>query len=296
MTLSSDLVLPVTDRASPHGEARPATTTARPFAAPSVVGTVLRHELRNVARNRGVLVFGLGTLLLTESVLRLTESATRTLATLLDLVLLVVPLVTTMFGIIGWHASREFNELLLAQPVRRRSLFTGLYLSLVLPLAAVFALGLVLPLAFHRAITPDAAPLLGAMLGSGVGLTFVFGGLSLLIGILVEDRLRGVMLGLMVWLLLTVGYDAIVLLVSTTFSDYSLERPMLGLMLGNPVDLARSLIVLQSDAAALMGYTGAVLHQFLGSALGTVAALGGLALWTLVPALLGRRAFERRDF
>lgn len=277
----------------------PTSANARAVSARrsrSVVATVLRHELRNVTRNRGVLIFGGGTLLLTESVLRLTGTAERTLSTLMDLVLLVVPLVTMMFGIISWHASREFNELLLAQPVHRRALFVGLYLSLVLPLASVFGLGLLLPLAVHAAITPDSLGLLGSMLGSGVALTFVFGGLALLIGIGVDDRLRSVTLGLMVWLLLTVGYDAVVLLVSTTFSDYSLEKPMLGMMLGNPVDLARSLIVLHSDAAALMGYTGAVLHRFLGSVTGTIAASAGLLLWIVLPTWLGQRAFSRRDF
>lgn len=269
---------------------------AAPMRAPSVVRTVLRHELRNVVRHRGVLVFAAGTFLLTESILRLTGSAGRTLTTLLDLVLLVVPLVTMMFGIISWHASREFTELLLTQPVRRDGLFAALYLALVLPLAAAFAIGLLLPLLLHRAIDAESIELLLTMLGGGIALAFVFGGLALLIGVSIDDRLRGVTLGLMVWLMLTVGYDALALLVSTTFADYPLEKPMLGLMLGNPVDLARTLIVLHSDAAALMGYTGAVMHRFLGSALGTIAALAGLALWILIPAWAGRRAFERRDF
>jgi Cu-processing system permease protein len=298
VTLSPDLLLPVAEfDGAPSAHTATAThPRVRPLAAPSVVRTVLQHELRNVVRNRGVLLFGAGTLLLTESVFRLTGSAGRTLTTLLDLVLLAVPLVTMMFGIISWHASREFNELLLAQPVRRSSLFTGLYLALVLPLAAVFSLGLLLPLAWHRALDAESMGVLWSMLGSGVALTFVFGGLALLIGVLVDDRLRSVMIGLMVWLLLTVGYDALVLLVSTTFAEYPLERPMLGLMLGNPVDLARSLIVLHSDAAALMGYTGAVMQRFLGSITGTLAALGGLLAWILIPAMAGRRAFERRDF
>ncbi len=291
MTLAPAFVLDQTTH-TPRSDA-PAHV---PQLARSVVGTVLRHELRNVTRNRGVLLFGVGTLLLTESVLRLTGTAARTLTTLLDLVLLVVPLVTIMFGIISWHASREFNELLLAQPVQRRSLFVGLYLSLVLPLATAFGLGVLLPIAAHRAITPDSLALLGSMLGSGIALTFVFGGLALLVGIRVDDRLRSVMLGLMIWLLLTVGYDAVVLLVSTTWSDYPLEKPMLGLMLGNPVDLARSLIVLHSDAAALMGYTGAILHRFLGSATGTIAAIGGLLLWIGLPVWFAERAFAQRDF
>lgn len=269
---------------------------ADPAARPSVVRTVLRHEFRSVLRNRGVLAFGVGTLLLTEIVVRLTGSAPRAMSTLLNLVLLVVPLVSLMAGIISWHASREFNELLLTQPVKRTSLFMALYLALVLPLAGAFTLGVLLPLAWHRVVDPASTMLVATTVGSGLALTLIFGGLALLIGIRVEDRLRGVMTGLMVWLLLTVGYDALVLIVATTLADYPLERPMLGLMLFNPVDLARSMIVLHSDAAALMGYTGAVMSRFLGSTLGTVAAMAGLLTWIVVPMALARRSFERRDF
>lgn len=274
----------------------PLAAVRRSAASPSVVGTVLRHELRSVLRNRGVLVFGVGTLLLTDIVVRLTGSAPRAMSTLLNLVLLVVPLVTMMAGIISWHASREFNELLLAQPVKRTALFSALYLALVLPLAGAFSLGMLLPLAWHRVVDPASAMLVVTTVGSGLALTFIFGGLALLIGIRIEDRLRGVMTGLMAWLLLTVGYDAVVLIVATTLADYPLERPMLGFMLLNPVDLARSVIVLQSDAAALMGYTGAVMSRFLGSTLGTVAAAGGLLAWIVVPVALARRSFDRRDF
>ncbi len=264
--------------------------------APSVVWTVLRHEVRNLPKNRGVLLFALTMLLLSESVLRLTGSGARALTAMLNIVLVVVPLVTLVFGVISWHASREFNELLLAQPVRRRSLFAALYLALVAPLAGAFTIGLLTPFIVHRAITSDAIALLLATVGAGCALTLVFGGLALLIGVSVDDRLRGVALGLAVWLLLTVAYDGLVLLVATTFADYSLERPMLALTLFNPVDLARALIVMQSDTAALMGYTGAVMHRFLGSALGSVASLLGLVAWIVIPALTARRAFERRDF
>ncbi len=262
----------------------------------SVVGTVLRHEVRTLLRNRGVLFVGVSMLVITESVLRLTGSAPRALITLLNVVLLIVPLVTIMFGVISWHASREFNELLLAQPVGRRALFTGLYVARVTPLAVALLLGLVLPFLLHRAITSDAAGLLLTTMTAVVALTFVFGGLALLIGVLIEDRLRSVAVALATWLLLTVAYDGLVLLVATTFADYPLERPMLGLMLFNPVDLARTMIVMQSDTAALMGYTGAVMHRFLDSMQGTMAAAVGLLLWIVIPAWAARRAFERRDF
>lgn len=265
-------------------------------ASRSTIATVLRHEARAILKNRGVLLFGGGILLLTECMLRLTGSGPRALSSLLGLVLLVVPLVTMLFGVITWHAAREFNELLLAQPVRRSALFGGLYLGLVLPLAAAFTLGLLLPFALHRALGSEALPLLAATLAGGIALTFVFGGLALLIGVAMEDRLRGVGTAIALWMLLTIGYDGLMLLVATTFTDYPLEKPMLALTLANPVDLARTMIVMQSDAAALMGYTGALMHRFLGSVLGSLAATLGLVLWILIPAWAGRRAFERRDF
>ena len=264
--------------------------------ASAVVGTVVRQALRSMTRNRSVLVFGGAMLVVTELVLRLTGSGPRALVSLLNLLLLVIPLVSITMGVISWHASREFNELLLAQPVRRSALFLALYLALVIPLAVAGASGVLLPFVLHRAIASDTVPLLVATIGSSVALTAIFGGLALLIGVLVEDRLRGVALALGVWVLLTVAYDGVVLLVATTFSDYPLEKPMLALTLANPVDLARTVIVLQSDQAALMGYTGAVMHRFLGSALGSIASAAGLALWILIPAWAGRRAFERRDF
>jgi Cu-processing system permease protein len=261
-----------------------------------VVSTVLRHEFRNLRHNRGVMFAGLGMLAVSELVLRLTGTAPRALVTMLNLVLLIVPLVAMLVGVISWHASREFNELLLAQPVRRHALFTALYLALVAPLAVAFALGLIVPFLLHRALSAEVMPLMLAVLGSGLALTFIFGGLALLIGVRIDDRLRGVTLALAVWLALTVAYDGAVLLIATMFSDYPLERPMLLLMLFNPVDLARTMIVMQSDTAALMGYTGAVMHRFLGSQLGTLCAVAGMALWILIPAWAGRRAFERRDF
>ncbi|HEY0929459.1 MAG TPA: hypothetical protein VGE27_06030 [Gemmatimonas sp.] len=267
-----------------------------PARATPVVRTVLTREWRGLRRNRGVLLFTVCTLLFAESFLRLTGSAERALVAMLNLVLLLVPLVSMMLGIISWHGAREFTELLLTQPVRRSRLFLALYLAQVLPLASGFVVAIGAPLLWHGIPDRSVWPLALSTIGSGVALTFVFGGLALLIGIRVDDRLRSVVAGLMTWLVLSIGYDALVLLVSTTFADYALERPMMVLMLGNPVDLARTIIVMHSDTAALMGYTGAVLHRFLGTTLGSASAALGLLWWMVTPAWLACRAFERRDF
>jgi Cu-processing system permease protein len=262
----------------------------------STILKIVRYELENVVRNRWVIAYGVFFLAITDILLRLGGSTPRALLSLLNVVVLLIPLVTIVFGTIYWHGAREFTELLLAQPVERRSLFHGLFAGLVVPLSAAFVAGVTIPLALHRAITADTLQLLAMMLVAGVALTGVFGALAVLIGGLVDDRLKALGVALGIWLLMSVVYDGIVLAVAVAFSDYPLERPMLAFTFANPVDLARVMLVLRFDISALMGYTGAVFHRALGGALGSMAALGGLALWTLVPGLFALRAFKHKDY
>ena len=88
----------------------------------------------------------------------------------------------------------------------------------------------------------------------------------------------------------------IVLLVATMFGDYALERAMLALMLANPVDLARVLLLLRVDVAALMGYTGAVFKSFFGTTGGSLLAAAVLGAWVITPALYAKRLFRKKDF
>ena len=80
------------------------------------------------------------------------------------------------------------------------------------------------------------------------------------------------------------------------FSDYPIERALLGLTFANPVDLARILLLLKLDVAALMGYTGAVFQRFFGGAMGITLASAALVLWAIVPVGVGTRQFRRKDF
>jgi Cu-processing system permease protein len=258
--------------------------------------TIVRYELRNVARNRWVLSYALFFLVATELMLRLGGSGPRALLSLLNVVVLLIPLVTIVFGTIYWHGARQFTELLLAQPVTRSALFHGLFAGLVVPLSLAFVSGVTLPLAWHGAIDASTLRLLLLLDGAGVALTAVFAALAVLIASRVDDRLRAVAIALGTWAVMTLAWDALVLWLTVAFAAWPLERPMLALTFANPVDLARVLIVLRLDVAALMGYTGAVFSRLLGGPLGVIAAVGGLLAWALVPGLLALRGFNRRDF
>lgn len=257
---------------------------------------IVRYVILDVLRNRWVIAYAIFFLAVTDVLLRLGGTGPRALLSLLNVVILIIPLVTIVFGTIYWHGQREFNELLLSQPVARPTLFHGLFAGLILPLWAAFIVGVTIPVLVQRAADTETLQLLALMLLAGCALTAVFGALAVLIAGLVSDRLKGLGVALGVWLLMTVAYDGLILWVAMSFQDHPLEMPMLALSFANPVDLARVLLVLRFDVSALMGYTGAVMQRVLGSPLGMAAAIGGLAAWSIIPGLFALRAFRRRDF
>jgi Cu-processing system permease protein len=90
-------------------------------------------------------------------------------------------------------------------------------------------------------------------------------------------------------------YDGVVLLAVSILSDHAVERPLLALMVANPVDLARVALLLRFDISALLGYTGAEMRQFFGGS-GALVASAALAGWVAAPLVLAYRAFNRKDF
>jgi Cu-processing system permease protein len=256
---------------------------------------VLKYELRDVVRSRALILYGLFFVAATELLHRFGGSPTRALLSLASVTLLVVPLISIVLGTMYVYNAREFNELLLSQPVTRRQLFGGLYLGHALPMAGAFLAGVLIPVLLRR---PDpAAAVTLIMLGiAGTLLTGIFTALAFAIALRFEDRVRGMGMALLTWIALAVLYDAFVLIVANMFYAYPLERPLLALMLFNPVDLARVVLMLRFDVSALMGYTGAVFSEFFGSALGTGVALAALTLWLAAPLAAAAHVFGQKDF
>ena len=176
-------------------------------------GKVLRYELRDLRRSRWILGYALLLLLLTDALLRFGGGGPRAVLSLLNVVLVFVPLVSIVFGAMYLYGARDFIELLLAQPVGRSALFAGLYGGLAAPLAAAFVLGVGLPFLWGGGDGSLAGPL-AMLLGAGVLLTLVFTALAFLVSLLFEDRAKGLGAALLVWLAATALYDAALVLVA----------------------------------------------------------------------------------
>jgi len=162
-----------------------------------------------------------------------------------------------------------------------------------LPLALGFAAGVGLP--FLWGGDGEATGAVVMLLVSGTVLTLVFSGLAFLIALSFDDRARGIGAALAVWLGMTALYDGFLLFMIGVLADRPAELPLIGLSLLNPVDLARLLILLRLDTAALMGYTGAVFERFFGGTTGVMVAALALLGWTALPYAAGLIRFRRKD-
>ncbi|MEO6066806.1 MAG: ABC transporter permease subunit [Gemmatimonadota bacterium] len=256
---------------------------------------ILACQLKEGSRSHPILGYALLLFLLTDTLFRFGGGGPRVVLSLINVVLLLVPLVGAVFGTMYFHQARGFTLFLLAQPVGRRPLLAALYLGLTIPLALALLLGLGLPFLWHAA--PEAAlwrPLV-ALLAVGVLLTFTATALALVVAVRVEDRARGLAVALLIWIVGAVLFDGLLLLITMTFDRWPLERPLLVLILLDPLDLGRVLLLLQMDRAALLGYTGALFARFFGSGVGVVVAGTALLAWTAGPIVAAFHIFQRRD-
>lgn len=255
---------------------------------------IAQYQLKDVMRSRWPIYYGVFFLLVTDALFRFGGDGPRVILSLMNIVLLVVPMMSIVLGSMFLYSSREYIELILSQPIRRGSLFFGLFGGLSLPLSAAFVIGVAIPFALHGALA--SLPSLLVLLVSGVLLTVIFVALAFSLALITEDRIRGLGLALGAWLCFAVLYNGVVLMLVQALSAYPIERAVIGLALLNPVDLGRILLLLNLDAAALMGYTGAVFSRFFGSAMGQGLTLTALLTWIAVPLAFAHHAFLRKNF
>ncbi|HVB59479.1 MAG TPA: ABC transporter permease subunit [Candidatus Acidoferrales bacterium] len=257
--------------------------------------TVLRFSLRELARNRWLGAYALFFGAVGWALFYFGAEPDQAAASVLDLVVFLVPLVSLVVGVLCFYNAREYADLLLTQPVSRRAVFVGQYLAVAVSLAVPFAIGLAAPFLWYG-MSEGAGGTLLLLLLAGLMLTLICVALAFLISDGTEDRLKALGGALVLWLFFAVIYDGLLLALIMTFPTYQLGRPLVGLALLNPFDLARIMILLRLDIAALMGYTGAIFQQFFGARRGLVITLTALSLWIVLPILLGARAYTRRDF
>lgn len=251
---------------------------------------VIKYVFYDILRTKFIMMYTIFLFLSTFALFQLDSDASKVVLSLMNIILMVVPLVSIVFATIHFYNSYEFIELMLAQPVNRTVIFLSEYVAVSLSMVFAFLAGVGIP-----ALVYGFSSSIAALLFSGTMLTLVFVSFAFLASVLTRDKAKAIGIALLFWFYFSLIYDGLVLWIIYTFSDYPLETVTLVLVSLNPIDLARIVMLLQLDISALMGYTGAFYKDFFGSNLGLIFSSGILLGWIVIPILSAVRIFSKKD-
>ncbi len=257
---------------------------------------ILKYSFFDLMRSRWSYVYFAFYLLLGVVLLFLNNDLSKAVITLMNVIIVLVPLIGTIFGVMYYYNSKEFTELLLAQPLKRSSIFLGQYLGVALSLSISLILGLGIPFIFYGLFESSAIWDFSLLLITGTFLTLIFTALAFNIALSNENKIKGFGYAILLWLFLAIIYDGLFLMTLIMFEEYPLDKlSLIGTML-NPIDLSRTLILLKLDISALLGYTGAVFKQFFGTSFGFFVSLTMLVFWVVLPLLRIVFKSKKKDF
>lgn len=251
---------------------------------------IIKYVITDILRNRIVLVYTLFLLAASFSVFALEDNSSKGLLSLLNVILIVVPLVSIIFSTIYIYNSAEFIELLVSQPLKRKSIWLSLFGGLAASLSIAFFIGAGIPVLIYQ---PNIIGF--TMIAVGILLSIIFVAIALLATVQTRDKAKGIGAAIMLWLYFSLLFDGFVLFLLFQFADYPMEKPMIAVSALNPIDLSRILILLQLDVSAMMGYTGAVFKDFFGTYTGILFSLLVLLLWIVLPVWYSTRKFNTKD-
>jgi len=251
---------------------------------------IIKYVMTDILRNRIVLLYTVFLFVISFSMFSLEDNTSKGLLSLLNIILIIVPLVSIIFSTIYVYNSAEFVELLVSQPLKRRTIWLSLFIGLSASLSFAFFIGAGIPVLIYQANTVGIM-----MITMGIFLSIIFVAIAMLTAVKMRDKAKGIGAAILLWLYFSLLFDGLVLFLLFQFADYPLEKPMIGLTAFNPVDLGRIMILLQMDVSALMGYTGAIFKDFFGTYTGVIFSFGVMCLWILIPVWLSTRKFNRKD-
>ena len=106
---------------------------------------IIKYSFYDLMRSRWSYIYFAFYLLLGFVMLFLNNNVSKAVITLMNVIVVLTPLIGTIFGVMFYYNSKEFTELLLAQPLKRTTIFIGQYIGLATSLSLSLVLGLGIP-------------------------------------------------------------------------------------------------------------------------------------------------------
>jgi Cu-processing system permease protein len=223
----------------------------------------------------------------------------RTAVSLVQLVLLLVPLTALVIGVLSLAPDRGAAELVFSQPVSRRTILLGKLLGLFQALAAAQAVGF--GAAGAVVYGQSGSEGLGGFLllvGASLVTTAVFLGIAALLsaGAVGRKRTRALALALVVWFVAVVLFDLFALGLASVLPSGTASRVLMVSTIVNPIGAVRTGTLLGIEGTGAFGAASLALFRFTRGAGGAGVVLSlSLLFWLVAPTALAVRRLRRAD-
>ena len=223
----------------------------------------------------------------------------RTAASLVQMVVLLVPLMALVGGVLALTPERGAAELLFSQPVPRSFILLGKILGLFAALVAAQSVGFGAAgvVVFSQSGEEGLGGFLLLILGAAV-LTAVFLGIAgvLSAGLGGRRRARALALALVIWFAAVVLFDIAALGVASFLPSGLASRLLIISVLVNPVDVVRTGTLLGAQGTGAFGAASLAFFRFTGGPMNAGLLLGASGvLWMSLPPLVAMLRLRRTD-
>lgn len=209
----------------------------------------------------------------------------RTTASLLNLVLYLVPLASMLMGVQSFSVDGGVTDQLFCEPVTRAEIvlgkLAGMIAANVLAMLAGFGLA---GLAIARSVGTAGLSHYLVLVGFSILTGMAFAALAAFLTIAMRRTARAYAVVLVAWFVLVLLFDLIVIGVSFLLPEGMANRTAFAATFLNPVDAARVGALLATGGKEVFGLAGTLLTRSLG---GVPIAVGALVLallgWIAVP-------------
>lgn len=224
------------------------------------------------------------------------EGFNRMTASLLNLNLMLIPLISLLIGSLFLAGEKEDRglTLMLTYPLHPRTILIGKYIGLFVAVWSVltFAYGAAVLVMYLINSTASITSLLLFYLFS-ILLAAVFLSLSMLIGISSKTRFQALGVSLIVWAFAVLFYEFIVMGLSLIAAK-QLILPMFTVSIFlNPVELIRVWAILSMDGAAVFGPKLYDLTIWANGLIGQLLFVLSVIFWFVTPILLSSFLLNR---
>lgn len=273
---------------------------------PRICAIIARQELRVSLRNRWIFVYAAIFTVLTSavsyfglSIIEFTgfQGFERTAASLLNLVLYIVPLAAMLMTVQSFTADGGCTDQLFTEPITRAEIVCGKLIGVTGALSLATLLGFGLPgIIIARETGSAGLSSYLILVGYSLAIAAAFCSIAALLVIASQRTQRSYGVVLIAWFIMVLLYDLGIIGLSFMLPEGIANRVSYFSLFLNPVDATRISTLLATVGKEMFGAAGVLLVRSLGGVPEALLLLGtALLAWIILPGTAAAVILRRQD-